>query len=122
MRSSTELTGRDHWSRPLLLVVILSVGAACGGSSHGELSRGVPTTPTRQSAESGRSVDGQHHVIPSPLGAAPGEATARQVPTGGAQAAPAPPIPSLAGQHPEAPPNTVSLDALHRQGRTHILR
>jgi hypothetical protein len=38
------------------------------------------------------------------------------------QVIPAPPAPDLGIGQPQVPPNTVSLETLHQQGLTHVLR
>lgn len=135
MNTGTAVRGWGRWPRPLILVGLLTIGTACGGSgdhaSSADVNRGAATGRT---AEAPAAVDGQKRLVPAPpatgpgraptLGAGPGRDPAANLGTApGAKAVPPPPPPAaLAGRPPQAPPNTVSLDTLHRQGRTHVLR
>ncbi len=121
MRSNTIRRERGHWPRSLVLVGLLTVGTACGGSGNTAQSpKDQPAAATERTSATPSDAGGRQPVIPSPLGASP---TAKDV-TGlsarsGVQA---PPAPDLGTRRPVAPPNTVSLEELHRQGRTHVLR
>ena len=132
MSTGSAVRGRGRWSRPLVLAALLTVGTACGGSgndrSSADIHRGAVTERTTEAP----APQGQQSRRSASLGTRPGQAPATALDAGtgrdraaavGAKAAPAPPPPpQLAGQPPQAPPNTVSLDTLHRQGRTHVLR
>ena len=122
MRDMSTRRGRDRWSRSLALAALLAVGTACGGGGDTRSADAHRATIGR-AADARTAASPQRAVVPSPLGTAPGRATTAPGATGqGAQTAPAPPPPDLGTRRPEAPPNTISLDALHQQGRTHVLR
>ena len=120
MRSTTSTRERGHWPRSLLLVGLLAVGTACGGSAGSGSADKRPSATTGRASEPGTTGGGQQQAVPSPLGKGPtgdGIAGLRQSPrTQG------PPPPDLGTRRPVEPPDTVSLEELHRQGRTHVLR
>ncbi len=131
MSTGSAVRGRGRWPRSLVLGALLTVGTACGGSgddrSSADVHRGAVTErPTQAPA----AAQGQQSGRSASHGTGPGQATPLDAGTGWDRAAavgakavpPPPPPPELAGQPPQAPPNTVSLDTLHRQGRTHVLR
>ncbi len=99
---------RVHRFRALVLIVPLVIGTGCAAGGDGDgaaISEGTA-----------RSNVGPAQVIPSPLttgtdGNQGRDTTARR-----------PPLPNLTGRPSEMPPNTLSLEDLHRQGQTHVLR
>ena len=119
MARSSLRRERGLWPRSLALVALLAAGTACGG--------GDARSADGNGAKIGRAgqaqpaAAGQRQVVPSSLGAGP-DVTAEGILSRPAGATPAPPPPDLGTRHPQAPPDTVSLDALHQQGRTHVLR
>jgi hypothetical protein len=99
---------RGRRSRSLVLAAVLTVGTACGGGGD------TPSPSARagaaaEGATSERSGDARQQVIPSPL--AEGGAGRKR-----------PPAPDLGTDRPQAPPDTVSLESLHQQGRAHVMR
>ena len=120
MRSGTLTRERGHWRRSLVLVGLLALGTACGNGGTAQPGDDGPGTPTERVAETRPNSSQNQQGSPRPLGETP---TADDIfgrsPRAGASA---PPGPDLGTQHPVAPPNTVSLEELHRQGRTHVLR
>jgi hypothetical protein len=119
MRDTSARRERGRRSRSLLLVALLSVGTACGGSGDTPSAEERPGQPDRPAADAG-----QQQPVPSPLGAGPSpEAIAGgTIGQRAQQTNPASPPPDLGTQRPQAPPNTVSLETLHQQGKTHVLR
>lgn len=110
---------RGLWPRSLVLVALLAAGTACGGGDA-RSADGDGATIGR-AGEAQAPAGGQQQFIPFPLGANP-DVTAEGVLSPPAGTSPAPPPPDLGTRHPQVPPDTVSLDALHQQGRTHVLR
>ena len=106
------------------MVALLAVGTGCGVNSHSEASKGRAAADTEGSAKTGAAARGEAQVVAPALGAKPKreEVVGRGTSGGPPTTTPPPPIPALANQPPQVPPNTVTLDALHRQGRTHVLR
>ena len=136
MSIGRAVRGWGRWPRPLLLVGVLAIGTACGGSGNEASSADVHRGATTERSTEAPAAVKEQQVRPSaPVGTGPGQppATALDAGTGRDRAAslaaapgtkavtPAPP-PELAGRPPQAPPNTVSLSTLHQQGRTHVLR
>ena len=134
MSTGGAVRGWGRWPRPLVLVALLTVGTACGGSgndaSSADVHRGAATERTKAPA----AADGHERLVSAPLGTGPGQAPAVGAGQGRDPAAslranpvanavtPPPPPPELAARPPQLPPNTVSLESLHQQGRTHVLR
>ncbi len=99
---------RGRRSRSLLLAALLTVGTACAGGGDTPSPSAGPGAAA-EGAASDRSGDARQQVIPSPL-------------TESGAARKGPPAPDLGTDRPQAPPDTVSLESLHQQGRTHVLR
>ncbi len=110
---------RDRWSRSLVLVTLLAVGTACGGGGATRSADDRPDAATEHPAGEGGATDAGQTATPSPFGQAPGLDVLANA---GGPPVPPPPGLDLATRRPEVPPNTVSLDALHQQGRAHVLR
>ncbi len=138
MTTGRAVRGWGRWSRPVVLVGVLAIGTACGGSgneaSSADVHRGAAAERT---TEAPAGAKGQQVRPSAPVGTGLGQAPATALDAGtgrdraaslagapGTKApAPAPPPPpELAGRPPQAPPNTVALSTLHQQGRTHVLR
>ncbi len=120
MRSITSRRERGHWSRSLVLVALLATGTACGGSAGSGSADNRPSATTGRAGEPGTTGGGPQQATPSPLGNGPaGDTIAGLRQSGRTQA---PPPPDLGNWRPVEPPDTVSLEELHRQGRTHVLR
>jgi len=127
MRLSNVSRERGLWPRSLVLVILLGVGTACGGG--GDSAGGGASAPDRGAAGTATTeaqpaaADGQQQVSPSPLspGQSPAEIVERAL-TNTEQVIPAPPAPDLGIGQPQVPPNTVSLEDLHRDGLTHVVR
>ena len=118
MRSSSITRERGHWPRSLILAGLLIVGTACGGTAGSQA--GDRSAAVGRAGETPADTGGQQPVLPSPLGQTPtADAIAGRGPRPRGEGASAP---DLGTQPPVAPPNTVSLEELHRQGRTHVLR
>ena len=106
----------------LAAAALLALGVACGGTGD------APSSAVRGASGGGRpaatsSPEQPRQVIPSPLAAGQGaEAIARPGAGPAPSSVPQPPPPDLGTRRPQAPPNTVSLETLHQQGRTHVLR
>ncbi len=111
MRASTNSRPREHRRLATLFIALLAVGTGCGAGGD----RNGSGTMTKGAGVRARDASGAPAVIPSPLG-----------PDGKLPAGPVtgsrPPVPDLANRPPGMPPHTVSLEELHRQGQTHILR
>ena len=109
--------------RTFAAAVVLALGVACGGTGDSS-SSAVRWATGGQPAPEARAPEQTQQVIPSPLPAAgrDAEAIARRGPNPAAPAVPQPPPPDLGTQRPTPPPNTVSLETLHQQGKTHVLR
>ncbi|MDP8937684.1 MAG: hypothetical protein M3O23_08150 [Actinomycetota bacterium] len=111
---------RGHWPRSLILIGLLALGTACGGGGDTAQPGDRSTATVGRSSETSSAPAEQQRVLSSSLAEAPtADAIAGRVPFAGAKP---PPPPDLGTQRPVAPPNTVSLEELHRQGRTHVLR
>ena len=122
MRVSNVWRERGVQRRALVLIALLSVGTACGGSSDGG-SVGNHGATVGRSAEVQAAADGQQQVATtSTVRAEDAKASVERAVSQVAPVTPAPPAPDLGIGRPQVPPNTVSLESLHRQGRTHVLR
>ena len=120
MSAATERRERDRRFRSLVLVGLVALGTACGGGGDSRSAGDRPAAATERPAGERTAAEGQQQVIPSPFGANPAEALANR---GASQTAPVPPPPlDLGTQRPQVPPNTVSLESLHQQGRAHVVR
>lgn len=121
MTSASAVRGRGRWSRPLALAALVVLGTACGGGGdsgtaavhHGTSADRSPAAP---------APSGQQPVNPAPLGTGPGRDPAAALVATPKAAVPPPPPPDLGTQRPQAPTNTVSLESLHQQGRTNVVR
>ena len=121
-RLSNVWRERGLWSRSLVLVALVSAGTACGGGGDGR-SAGDHGATIGRAAEVQAAADGQRQVVsPSPVPGEDPKATVERVLSQVAPVIPPPPAPDLGIGRPQVPPNTVSLEALHQQGRTHVLR
>ena len=119
MRSATAVRGRGRWSRPLAVAALVVLGTACGGGGNsGSAAVHHGTSADRPAAAP--AAGGQQGANPAPLGTVPSRDPAG-APVAAAKAA-VPPPPDLGTQRPQAPPNTVSLETLHRQGQTNVVR
>ena len=122
MSTGSAVRGRGRWPRPLVLVTLLTLGTACGGSGNDARSahvhRGAATDRTAEVPAEASPLG----TRPSPdtVAALAGARGRNPAATPAAQAVPPPP--ELANHPTQAPPNTVSLETLHQQGRTHTLR
>lgn len=122
MRLSNVWRERGLRSRSLVLIAIFSMGAACGGSGDGR-SAGNSGATIGRAAEVKAAPDGQQQVAPtSTVRAEAAKAKVERVVSQVAPVPPAPPAPDLGIGRPQVPPNTVSLESLHQQGRTHVVR
>ena len=117
---------RLGWARTASAAAVLVLGAACGGAGDTSSSAARGASGGRPAPEQvpAPPAPGQaQQVIPSPLPAGQGvEALARRGPDPAKPAVPQPPPPDLGTQRPTPPPNTMSLERLHQQGKTHVLR
>ena len=122
MRLSSVWRERGLWSRSLVLIALLTAGTACGASGDGRSTGGHVATIGR-AAEVQAAAEGQRQAVPpAPVPGEDPKATVERVLSQVAPVLPAPPAPDLGIGRPQVPPNTVSLEALHQQGRTHVLR
>jgi hypothetical protein len=115
---------RNRWARTAAAAGVLVLGAACGGAGDASSSASRGARGGRPPEAPAPPAPGQaQQVIASRLPTGEGaEAIARRGPNPAAPAVPQPPPPDLGTQRPTPPPNTMSLETLHQQGKTHVLR
>ena len=124
MRSSTTSGRRFRIPGRALFVALLVAGTACGAnadqrSSHDD---GAAITVGAPAARSTSGAGGDQQLIPAPVAASGPQGASALTAGRSPDAARQPPVPSLDRLRPEPPPNTVSLEELHRRGETHVLR